>query len=175
MIYYYEESKSYQPVNIGNSGNANKTITAKIKCKKLLGSENSSSCDIVKNPNISKTLILPEHKLYLYKIDLNQYIIFVPCFLLGIKKPHKSIINDREVLTNNMPLLFFINIARNFYCETSTFTSMSSAILELLNIAETVNTKTANITVVNLKPREDDLFIIFPASLSIFLKDKICS
>jgi len=41
---------------------------------------------------------------------------------------------------------------------------MSSAILELLNIAETVNTNTAKITVVNLKPREDDLFIVFPAS-----------
>jgi hypothetical protein len=44
---------------------------------------------------------------------------------------------------------------------------MSSAMLELLNKAETVNTNTAKITVVNLKPREDDLFIFFPATLSI--------
>jgi chorismate mutase len=40
---------------------------------------------------------------------------------------------------------------------------MSSAIEELLNIADTANTNTANITVVSLIPLEDDLFIIFPA------------
>ena len=39
---------------------------------------------------------------------------------------------------------------------------MSSAIEELLNIADTANTNTANITVVSLIPLEDDLFIKIP-------------
>lgn len=40
---------------------------------------------------------------------------------------------------------------------------MSSAIEGLLNIAVTANINTANITVVSLKPLEDDLFIFIPA------------
>ena len=46
-----EEIKSYQPANIGNNGKANKTIIATIKWKKLLGSEKSSSCDMIKTSN----------------------------------------------------------------------------------------------------------------------------
>jgi len=45
--FYNYDSKSYHPVSIGNNGNANKTITAINKCKKPLGSEKSSSCDII--------------------------------------------------------------------------------------------------------------------------------
>ena len=48
-------------------------------------------------------------------------------------------------------------------CSFSTVTSMSSAIEGLLNIAVTANINTANITVVSLKPLEDDLFIFIPA------------
>lgn len=62
---HYSESKSYQPVNIGNKGNASKAITAIIKCKKLLGSENSSSCDIIKTSGYLKVVILPEYRHFL--------------------------------------------------------------------------------------------------------------
>ena len=58
--------------------------------------------------------------------------------------------------------------ATSVFCDCSTLTSVSSAIEELLNIADTANITTANITVVSLNPREDDLFILFP------VRDNVC-
>ena len=55
----------------------------------------------------------------------------------------------------------------HFDSDCAVFTSMSSAIEVLLNIAETVIINTAKITVVSFNPPEDDLRIfIYP----IFLK-----